>query len=64
MCFSLPGTDVKKDMEFPTTFMVDGEGGRGVIKTEWSAYEFKPLLPSSDSSDWNKTDEVICFAVT
>lgn len=51
MCFSLPGTDVKKDVEFMTTFMVDGEGGGGVIKkTAWSAYEFKPLLQSSGSS--------------
>lgn len=51
MCLSLPGTDVKKDKELPTTFMVDGEGGRGVIKkTAWSVHEFKTLLQSSDSS--------------
>ncbi|XP_066031012.1 TPA-induced transmembrane protein isoform X3 [Chamaea fasciata] len=51
MCFALLGTDVKKDMKLPTTFIVDGEGGRGVItKTAWSDYEFKPLLQSSDSS--------------
>lgn len=51
MCFSLRGTDVKKDVEFTSTFMVDGEGGKRVIKkTAWSAYEFKPFLQSSDTS--------------
>lgn len=50
MCFFLPGTDVKKDMEFTAGFTVDGEEEEEEeLKRQHGllSYEFMPFLQSS-----------------